>query len=352
MFTILFLGANPVDTDRLRLDEEYREITSRLARSAVGELRIETKLAVRAQDLQKAFMDVRPSIVHFTGHGDAAGQILLENTIGFAEPIDPKAFADLFRLFQDDVRCVVLSACNSSEQAERIAEVVDSAVGFSDGVTVGAARSFMASFYQGLAQGRDVMAAFEFGRNQMQLEYPEDPGKPRLYLREGIERVFPIGPAPHLIGALTVVAAQREASDQPDEFLDETEPVLIWNLPRGFILLDSLLREGTDSWATRAHYYDYTGRYQGGTHYHDSYRSREILRAFRMHFNKLAVPVGDRQIGAEALHLMMDIREGRYVMTPSGTLFHGAIEVDLPPFAHVYPQVRFPYQLFLPSCAR
>src|ERR1051326_4152679 len=70
-----------------------------------------------ATGFTKALLKISPALVHFSGHGDQDGQILLENAIGYPEPITAEALADLFRTFSRSVRSVVLNACDSAEQA-------------------------------------------------------------------------------------------------------------------------------------------------------------------------------------------------------------------------------------------
>lgn len=208
MPTLLFLGANPLDTERIRLDEEYREIEGCLSSISSNPIRIVSKWAVRPQDLQKALLEISPALVHFSGHGDQDGQILLENAIGYPEPVRADAFADLFRSFSSSVRCVVLNACDSAEQARQLVQCIDCAIGMDGSVSVGAGKAFATSFYQALAYGKDVSTAFELGRNQIRLENLDEEEIPQLYFREGVEHVFlaatahPAAQAPSVAEAL------------------------------------------------------------------------------------------------------------------------------------------------------
>lgn len=190
MITILFLAANPLDTEPIRLGEECREIQASVASGAVSRIRVESKWAVRPQDLQKALLEFSPALVHFSGHGDSDGQILLESPIGYLEAVPFEAFSDLFRVFSSFVRCVVLNACNSAGQARLLAKFIDCAIGMEGSVSVGAARAFATSFYQALAYGKDVATAFELGRNQISLENLDEEQIPQLYIRDGVDQLF------------------------------------------------------------------------------------------------------------------------------------------------------------------
>jgi hypothetical protein len=70
MKKILILAANPINTDRLRLDEEVREIQAALERPRSREqFELITRWAVRIDDLRRTLLDYEPQIVHFSGHG-------------------------------------------------------------------------------------------------------------------------------------------------------------------------------------------------------------------------------------------------------------------------------------------
>jgi hypothetical protein len=112
MVTLLLLAANPIDSDQLRIDEELRDIRDCITAAPEKRIQVETRLAVRAQDLQKYLLEVKPTIVHFTGHGDENGELLLEDPLGYPEPVRAEALADLFKLFTSTVR---LGAVPSNE---------------------------------------------------------------------------------------------------------------------------------------------------------------------------------------------------------------------------------------------
>jgi hypothetical protein len=72
--TILFLAANPGGTDRLALDREARAIQVELERSGHRDcFQFETRWAVEPLDLLRELRRLKPTVVHFSGHGQAAG---------------------------------------------------------------------------------------------------------------------------------------------------------------------------------------------------------------------------------------------------------------------------------------
>lgn len=110
--TILLLAANPKGTTPLRLDEEVREIDAGLQRARNREqFVLEQKWAVRSRDIQRAMLDLNPSIVHFSGHGTGDDGLVFEDETGIAKLVDGESLAGLFELFADRVECVVLNGC-------------------------------------------------------------------------------------------------------------------------------------------------------------------------------------------------------------------------------------------------
>lgn len=183
---ILFLAANPKDTTALRLDEEIRAIDSALRQSDFRDrFDLHQQWAVRVSDLQNHLLRYQPDIVHFSGHGSDAREIVLEDQAGFMQPVSIRALYQLFRTLKDNIRCVVLNACFSEFQAQAIAEHIDCVVGMSEAVGDRAAIKFASAFYLGLGYGRSLQTAYDLGRIQLELEGLEDRDIPQLICRRG-----------------------------------------------------------------------------------------------------------------------------------------------------------------------
>jgi WD40 repeat protein len=191
---ILFLTSDPSDTARLRLGAEVREIQEKLQLSQQRDrFELHQRSAVRAVDLSQALLDVQPQVVHFSGHGEASGEIFVEDPNGFSHPIDPEALAALFKLFSSHVQCVVLNACYSQSQAEVIARHIAYVIGMSDEIADQAALAFSAGFYQGLGAGRSVPDSHDLGCAQIRLQGIPGHLIPRLLASPG-SCDFPISP--------------------------------------------------------------------------------------------------------------------------------------------------------------
>ncbi|HEX7842267.1 MAG TPA: hypothetical protein VF469_32570 [Kofleriaceae bacterium] len=74
--TILYVAANPLDTNRLALDEECAAIEREL-RMASGrdDFDFRSRWAVSVDELMRHLNELQPTILHFSGHGstDSAG---------------------------------------------------------------------------------------------------------------------------------------------------------------------------------------------------------------------------------------------------------------------------------------
>jgi hypothetical protein len=179
--TILFLAANPRDTDQLKLDEEVRAIDESLRKAQHRDLfDLRSHWALRYGDLQELLLRYNPHIVHFSGHGSPSGEIALSDNSGQTHLIDPDALARLFGILRDNIRCVVLNACYSEKQARGIAKSIDCVVGMKRAVKDDAAIQFAAAFYLALGYGRSVATAFELGRNSMGVFVDDEEKTPKL----------------------------------------------------------------------------------------------------------------------------------------------------------------------------
>jgi hypothetical protein len=194
---ILMLASNPAGTSHLRLDREARAIEDAL-RAAPGGRRFELLQgwASSALDVQQDLFRHRPELVHFSGHGGTAGELVLEahrfrdvarvKTGARETPASSGALATIAALARllahapGSPRCVILNACHSASLAEAIAEHADCAVGMTAEIPDDGAVAFAWGFYHALAQGESVAAAFELGCAQLDLRGSSRQTRPRL----------------------------------------------------------------------------------------------------------------------------------------------------------------------------
>jgi hypothetical protein len=168
--TILMLTANPWGTVPLRLDEELRAVRAAIV-SARNRDQIDVRAvtAVRYTDLHAAFLGHAPIVAHFSGHGSRSGGIVLGDERGAPFVVAPRALTDLFRIVGRSIRCVVLNACLTRDQATAIAQHIPCVVGMSREVPDDVAIEFATAFYYAVADGQSVGTAFELGCNRIDL---------------------------------------------------------------------------------------------------------------------------------------------------------------------------------------
>jgi hypothetical protein len=161
MLKILFMASNPIDTPPLKLTEEIRGIRRRIQAAEYRDFVIEQEWAIRPGELFSILQFQKPDIVHFSGHGNATGAIVMEDSSGQPSPVDANILAELFRVLGGNIRCVVLNACYSSVQAAGLGTAVDFVIGMKRTVADDAAIQFAGTFYEALAYRRTVSDAFD-----------------------------------------------------------------------------------------------------------------------------------------------------------------------------------------------
>ena len=181
---LLILAVNPKYSERLRLDEEVREIKEGLRRSRNNDFEIVDIGAVRFRDLRRALIDVKPQIVHFSGHGEGKAGLYFEDSEGSPELVSGEVLSNLIETCArtSPIECVVLNGCYSKIQAEAIIKHVPYAVGMSQSVVDRAAIEFSVGFYDALWSGENIEAAFAIGKAGMQ-QYNRNQGNTLVLLR-------------------------------------------------------------------------------------------------------------------------------------------------------------------------
>ncbi|MEG3909949.1 AAA-like domain-containing protein [Microcoleus sp. w2-18bC1] len=162
--TILFLAANPKNTTPVDLQKEAKEIAEGLQRSKKADkFQLEQQWAVTPREMQRAILDYKPEIVHFSGHGAGESGLALEDDMGQIKLVNAKALAALFEAFNEYVECVILNACYSEVQASAIARHIPYVIGMKQAVGDNAAREFAVGFYDTLAAGESIERAYKLG---------------------------------------------------------------------------------------------------------------------------------------------------------------------------------------------
>jgi CHAT domain len=217
--TILILAANPKGTKQLRLDQEVRDIEEGLERAKKrDQFVVVSKLAVRPRDIQRAMLDINPSIVHFSGHGTEDEGLVFEDETGSSKLVDGEALAGLFELFAEQLDCVILNGCYSEVQAEAIAQHVNYVIGMKKAIGDKAAIEFGVGFYDALGSGKPVEFAYKFGCAAIRLAGIPEQLTPVLKKKPNIDEMV-VNPSP--VPNKTASEVSQELNDSDRETLTE-----------------------------------------------------------------------------------------------------------------------------------
>ncbi|HKS41854.1 MAG TPA: pentapeptide repeat-containing protein, partial [Blastocatellia bacterium] len=190
---ILFLAASPIDSTRVRVDEELREIEKRILMATErDQFELVSQWAVTPDDLQRALLRHKPHIVHFSGHGSKTEGIMLEDKFGNPQMMSKAALIELFQILKGNIRVIVLNACYSRRQAGGLSKIIDYTIGVQNVIADEDAIVFAASFYQGLAHGVSVKKAFELANNSLHIEGLANDERPKLLVRKGVNPSKPL----------------------------------------------------------------------------------------------------------------------------------------------------------------
>lgn len=239
---ILIISANPKNSNRIRIDEEVREVEQGLERSKRRtDFNLSTKWASKIQDLRRALLDEVPKIVHFSGHGTTDG-IYLEDESGNSVLVASEALSELFSLFSSDIELVILNSCYSKEQAEAISKHINYVIGMSKSVQDKAAIEFSVGFYDALCAGKTIEESFRFGTNAIALYNLPDNLTPIMY-RKSID----VSPAQNCKVQLIITGnladfdskAQKQVKNILAELLQiDNQSVKIIRAYEGSVILD------------------------------------------------------------------------------------------------------------------
>lgn len=185
---VLFLAANPLDEDPLRLDEEARLIHEMIRKSEHRDsVKLESRWAVRPLDALQAINEVEPTVVHFSGHGSDRDEIVFQNEQGNAKVVSLAAIVQMMKASSDKIRLVFFNSCYSRGQAEAVVEHVEAAIGMNDSIGDEAACVFASQFYSAIGFGRSVQTAFEQGKAALMLEDIREENIPELFVADGVD---------------------------------------------------------------------------------------------------------------------------------------------------------------------
>jgi hypothetical protein len=165
---VLYLTANPGDgVEFLRTEAEVRGVQQEI-RGALHRDLIEMNIrsAAGPDDLLQGINDVRPHVVHFSGHGGGSGILFDSGDIVSPTGLDMN-YDDLVAFLSatdEPPKLLVLNGCDTLEGADVLLQAVPVVVAMSDTISDLAAGVFAAKFYGAIASAQSVGAALRQGK--------------------------------------------------------------------------------------------------------------------------------------------------------------------------------------------
>jgi SAM-dependent methyltransferase len=228
---ILALSATPLDKDRLRLEKEIREIRNVIK---ISELRDQIELhdrgAVRPDDLQQHLLEIKPQIIHFSGHSSSKG-LMVETESGKTAVVSPSTLSTLLDAWVQreentihKFEVIVLNSCYSGEIAQAICKVAEYVIGMPEDIDDDSAIAFARGFYRGISAGWPIKASFQFGCSAIQLSLEN----------------LPLNARPILIHNCKTILGGLEVPETNYVELFPSRAQFLWRLAYSFLFLDQL----------------------------------------------------------------------------------------------------------------
>ncbi|MFH8651967.1 CHAT domain-containing protein [Sphingomonas paucimobilis] len=163
---VLYLTASPTEdgVGALRVDVEVNNVLRAVRASRHRDLiDIQHRPAAAPQDLIDGINDLRPHVIHFSGHAGAPG-LLFDNADVVApgeQTVGYRHLARLLRATDQPPTCVVLNACDTAEGALELLDAVPVVIAMNAPVGDASAAVFATRFYAAVGSAQPIGKAVE-----------------------------------------------------------------------------------------------------------------------------------------------------------------------------------------------
>jgi hypothetical protein len=187
---VLYLVANADRSNPLRVDAEVRRVQQAIRGSVFRDnITVEYRPAADLGSLIDGLNDVRPQIVHFSGHGYRGGVVTDTGKVS-----QPRSKIVSFELLgkalsaTDKVaEVVVLNSCESSSASKVLLPGAKVVITMRTSVTDIAASAFATRFYAAIASGQSVQSAFRQGTVAVEAVSIREADTPEIFTGKGVD---------------------------------------------------------------------------------------------------------------------------------------------------------------------
>lgn len=202
---VLYLTANPEAIEQefhnpdgsvvkesawLRTEAEVRSVKQALRASRYRELvDFDHRSAATYEDLVDGINDLRPHIVHFSGHGGSKGLLFDNGSVDAPEghALSFSILAETLAATDEPPTLLVLNACDTLEGSDAILPAVPVIIAMSDSIADTAAALFATRFYAAVAAAQSVGSSLRQATAAMRAALLEDADLPQISVRDGID---------------------------------------------------------------------------------------------------------------------------------------------------------------------
>jgi hypothetical protein len=188
---VLYLTASPAtpNLDPLRVDAEVNNVLTALRGAQHRDLvDFRHRPAATVQDLVDGLNDLRPHVVHFSGH---AGEGLLFDTADPTTPGDQlvgyQHVASLLMATDQPPTLVVLNACHTANGVEDMLQVAPVVIATNDRIGDSSAHIFAVQFYGAIAAAQTIGDAVRQARAVMEMALPDEKDALVVSAAEGVD---------------------------------------------------------------------------------------------------------------------------------------------------------------------
>ncbi|MEH6389138.1 MAG: hypothetical protein V7772_14835 [Pseudomonas profundi] len=115
-------------------------------------------------DILQAIHELRPTVVHFSGHGTSRDELVLQDDEGRPKHVPKEAIVSAIGFGSDSVKLVFFNTCFSFNQVQAAVQDVIAAIGMNETIGDNAARVFSSEFYSGIGFGYSIEKALSRAR--------------------------------------------------------------------------------------------------------------------------------------------------------------------------------------------
>lgn len=187
---VLYLTSSPPDEVPLRVDAEVNNVLRALRSAKHRDLiELHPRPAATPRDLVDGINDLRPHVIHFSGHGGPTGVLFDNASLGSAAGRG-LGFPELARLLaatDSPPTLVVLNACETIDGALPLLSAVPAVIAMSDSVGDMSAGLFATYFYAALGGAQSIGHAVEQARALVAIALPDEPDLVEVRTAEGVD---------------------------------------------------------------------------------------------------------------------------------------------------------------------